>query len=224
MRFVELLEIVGESPLVDSSLLVAGDVDPEDVASQLSRWVAAGRLVRLRRGLYVVADPYASRRPHPFEIANALVGSSYVSMEYALGWYGITPETVFTVTSVTTGRTGIHETPFGRFAYRHVAPSFLWGYDLAAVAPGPDALQPHAYVAGPEKALLDLLYFRKGADDRALLEELRLELTGRLDLGKLTDMAGKSGKPRLMRAGSIVVEIAARQRDEYRELEAGEHQ
>lgn len=224
MRFVELLEIVGDSPLFDPSLLVTGDVVPEDLASQLSRWVASGRLVRLRRGLYVVADPYASRRPHPFEIANALVGPSYVSMEYALSWYGIAPEAVFTVTSVTTGRTGVHETPFGRFAYRHVHPSFLWGYDLVATAPGPDALQPHAYVARPEKALLDLLYFRKGAADWALLEELRLDITGRLDPGKLADMARKAGKPRLVRAVSIVAEIAARQREEYRELEAGEHQ
>jgi hypothetical protein len=223
MKFTQLLEIVGERPLFEPSLLLAGDVDPVDLASQLSRWVATGRLVRLRRGLYVVAEPYARRRPHPFEIANALVRPSYVSMEYAMGWYGITPESVFTVTSVTTGRTGMHVTPFGRFAYRHVQASFLWGYDLVPVAAGPPALQASAYVASPEKALLDLLYFRKDADDRSLLEELRLELADRLDTGKLSDMARKASKPRLIRAVSIVAEIAARQRDEYREMEAGEH-
>jgi hypothetical protein len=224
MTFTQLLEIVGERPLFESSLLSAGSTDPVDLASQLSRWVATGRLVRLRRGLYVVAEPYAARRPHPFEIANALVRPSYVSMEYAMGWYGITPESVFTVTSVTTGRTGVHETPFGRFSYRHVRPSFLWGYDLVPVSSGPEALQAHAYVASPEKALLDLLYFRKHADDRSLLEELRLELAERLDAGKLSDMSRKAGKPRLIRAASIVAEIAARQRDEYRDLEAGEQQ
>ena len=218
MKFVELLDIVGERPVFESSLLLAGDVDPVDTASQLSRWVATGRLVRLRRGLYVVAEPYAHRRPHLFEIANALIRPSYVSMEYAMGWYGIAPESVFTVTSVTTGRTGVHATPFGRFAYRHVRPSFLWGYDLVAVSPGPAVVQAHAYVASAEKALLDLLYFRKGGDDRLLLEELRLELAGRFDVGKLSDMARKAGKPRLIRAAAAVEVIALRQRDEYRDL------
>jgi hypothetical protein len=224
MKFTQLLEIVGERPLFEPSLLLAGDVDPVDLASQLSRWVASGRVRRLRRGLYVVADPYARRAPHPFEIANAIVSPSYVSMEYALGWYGIVPESVFTVTSVTTGRTGVRDTPFGRFAYRHVQPSFLWGYDLVPVSSGPPALRAHAYVATPEKALLDLLYFRTHADDRPLLEGLRLELAGRLDVGKLSDMSRKAGSPRLIRAASIVAEIAATQRDEYREMEAGEHQ
>ncbi|HEY5517939.1 MAG TPA: hypothetical protein VIL15_06750 [Coriobacteriia bacterium] len=224
MKFAELLEIVGERPLFEPSLLLAGDVDPVDLASQLSRWVSTGRLVRLRRGLYVVADPYASRRPHPFEIANALVRPSYVSMEYALGWYGITPESVFTVTSVTTGRAGAYDTPYGRFAYRHIRPTYLWGYDLVPLFSGPPALQASAFVASPEKALLDVLYFRTHADDRALLDELRLETAGRLDSGRLSDMARRSGSPRLIRAASIVKQIASLQRDEYRELEEGEHQ
>jgi predicted transcriptional regulator of viral defense system len=223
MKFTQLLEIIDERPLFEPSLLLAGGVDPVDLASQLSRWVASGRVLRLRRGLYAVAAPYARRRPHPFEIANALVAPSYVSMEYALGWYGIAPESVFTVTSVTTGRTGAHDTPFGRFSYRHIQPTFLWGYDLVPVSSGPPALQAHAYVATPEKALLDLLYFRKHADDRSLLEELRLELTGRLDIGKLSDMSRRAGSPRLIRAVSIVADIAAWQRDEYREIEAEEH-
>jgi predicted transcriptional regulator of viral defense system len=222
MKFSQLLEIVGERPLFEPSLLLAGDVDPVDLASQLSRWVSTGRLVSLRRGLYVVADPYASRRPHPFEIANALVGPSYVSMEYALGWYGITPESVYTVTSVTTGRTGVHDTPYGRFAYRHVRPPYLWGYELLPLSSGPVALQAQAFVATPEKALLDLLYFRTNADDRALLQELRLETEGRLDAGKLSDMARRAASPRLIRAASIVAEIASLKRDEYRELEEGE--
>lgn len=217
MNFGQLLDIVGERPLFESSLLLAGDVDPVDIASQLSRWVVSGRLIQLRRGLYVVADPYAARRPHPLEIANALVSPSYVSMEYALGWYGIIPESVFTVTSVTTGRAGVRSTRFGRFAYRHVRPGYLWGYDLVPLSPGPPALQPRAYVASPEKALLDLLYFRKHADDRALLQELRLDLADRMDIGKLLEMSRKAQQPRLVRAASIVAGIARAQHDEYRE-------
>ena len=69
-----------------------------------------------------------------------------------------------------------------------------------------------------------MLYFRTHADDRALLDELRLETAGRLDSGRLSDMARRSGSHRLIRAASIVKQIASLQRDEYRELEEGEHQ
>jgi len=222
MKFAQLLDIVGDRPLFESSLLAAGDVDPVDIASQLSRWVASGRLTRLRRGLYVVAEPYASRRPYPFEVANALVAPSYVSMEYALGWYGIIPEAVFTVTSVTTGRAGAFTTPFGRFAYRHVRPGYFWGYDLVPLLSGPPALQPQAYVASPEKALLDLLYFRRRADDTALLAELRLGLEDRMDAGKLLEMSKRAGQPRLVRAAAAVASIERAQREAYRGLDEGD--
>jgi len=125
---------------------------------------------------------------------------------------------------VTTGRAGAYDTPYGRFAYRHIRPTYLWGYDLVPLFSGPPALQASAFVASTEKALLDVLYFRTHADDRALLDELRLETAGRLDSGRLSDMARRSGSPRLIRAASIVKQIASLQRDEYRELEEGEHQ
>ena len=50
--------------------MLAGDVDPTDVRRQLSRWVTAGRLYRLRRGLYALAPPFQKVLPHPFLVAN----------------------------------------------------------------------------------------------------------------------------------------------------------
>jgi hypothetical protein len=49
MRFDELLAIVADEPIFERGLLLAGDRDPGDVRHQLSRWVAPGRLYRLRR-------------------------------------------------------------------------------------------------------------------------------------------------------------------------------
>lgn len=51
MEFWQLVEIVGDEPVFESSLLLAGDVDSVDVRCQLSRWSEAGRLYQLRRGL-----------------------------------------------------------------------------------------------------------------------------------------------------------------------------
>src|SRR3989344_3452385 len=57
--------------------------------------------VKLRNGLYALkTDP-----PHELEIANRIYGPSYVSFEYALAYYRLIPETVYTVTSATTKTT-----------------------------------------------------------------------------------------------------------------------
>ena len=51
MKFERLLTLVGEQPLFETGLLLAGDVDPAHVQRQLSRWVRSGRIRQLRRGL-----------------------------------------------------------------------------------------------------------------------------------------------------------------------------
>ena len=51
MEFRRLVEIVGDEPVFDTGLLLAGDVNPVDVRRQLSRWTKAGHLYQLRRGL-----------------------------------------------------------------------------------------------------------------------------------------------------------------------------
>ncbi|MCS7080575.1 MAG: hypothetical protein NZ585_11100 [Chloracidobacterium sp.] len=54
MEFAELLRLVGNEPVFETGLLLAGAVDPNDVRRQLSRWTTAGRLYQLRRGLYAL--------------------------------------------------------------------------------------------------------------------------------------------------------------------------
>ena len=120
MDFGELLQAVGEEPAFESGLLLAGDVNPHDVRRQLSRWVRAGRLYQLRRGLYALAPPFQKVKPHPFLVANHLVRGSYVSLQSALAHYGLIPEHVPVTTSVTTGRPGRWQTPLGTYDFRHV--------------------------------------------------------------------------------------------------------
>jgi predicted transcriptional regulator of viral defense system len=102
MEFTRLIEIVGDEPVFETALLLAGDVDPADVRRQLSRWTRAGRLYQLRRGLYALAPPFQRVKPHPFLVANRLVRASYVSLQSALAHHGLIPEVVPVTTSVTT--------------------------------------------------------------------------------------------------------------------------
>ena len=214
MKFAELLEIVGDDPLFDASLLRVGEANPRDVATQLSRWVHSGRIVQLRRGLYALATPYARTRPAQFLIANRLVEPSYVSEEAALSFHGLIPDVVQTVTSVTSGKGGVRRTPYGAFDYRHIKPSLLWGFEETPV----DRYGQVALVAVPEKALLDLVYLRKGSDSRAFVAELRLQNTDRVDLLQLEAMACRFDVPRVMRAAQVIAEAVETEREGWVEL------
>lgn len=213
MVFGELLEIVGSEPVFETGLLLAGDVDPQGIRRQLSRWTDAGRLYQLRRGLYALAPPFQKDRPHPFLVANRLVLGSYVSLQSALAYYGLIPEAVPVTTSVTSDRPGRWDTPLGAYEFRHLQTDLMIGYRWLEVAG-----REFAYVARPEKALLDLIYLEPEADSLRYLEELRLQHLEILDRKELRHLADLSGKPKLKRAAERIVELAERESEEYEAL------
>jgi len=203
MRFEELLSVVEDEPVFETSLLLSGEVDPVEVRRQLSRWTGNGRIYRVRRGLYALAPPYGKVKAHPFLVANRMVRPSYVSLQSALALHGLIPESVPVTTSITTGRPGEFSTPLGTFVFRHVRAPLFQGFREVQVD-----IRQSAFVATPEKALLDLLYLDKGSDSDAYLTELRLELDDSLDLDELERLSQsfKSGKVR--RAVAWVIERA----------------
>ena len=213
MEFRHLLDVVTDEPVFETGVLLAGKVDPNDVRKQLSRWVRAGRLYQLRRGLYALAPPFQKVKPHPFLIANRFVRGSYVSCQSALAYFGLIPEYVPVVTSVTAGRPGRWETPLGAYEFRHIKLELLRGYQLAELGGG-----QRAFLATPEKALLDLIHLHPGADRPAYLQELRLQNPERLDLEELHRQAERIGSPKLRRAAAWIVEWAQSAGQEYETL------
>jgi len=213
MKFQDLLTIAGNEPIIESSLLLAGDVQPGDVHRQLSRWRDARLLHQLRRGLYLLAEPYRKQTPHPFAAANLLQRPSYVSCQSALAWYGLIPEYVPSVVSITTARTGEWQTELGTFLYRHVKNELFWGYRSVEVMPG-----QKVFLATPEKALLDLIYLQPGADDADYLAELRLQNWEQMDLTRLSQMAVQSGSAKLRRAVSRLAVLADTETGMYETL------
>ncbi len=203
MKFDGLLSIVGSEPVFTSSILMAGNWSRSDIQLQLSRWVKSGKLLRLRRGVYVLARPYRRVSPHPFIIANHIRKASYVSLQSALAWYDMIPEYTPVVTSITTGRPGTYDTPEGTFTYRHIKKSLFHGYSRATVAE-----KQSAFIASPEKGLLDLVYLTPGSENREYLRELRLQNTERLDRVVLGKLARDSGSPKLMAAAGRIADLA----------------
>ena len=201
MKFQNFAQIVSDEPLFETGLLLAGCVDPADVRRQLSRWARSGRIHQLRRGLYVLAPPWRKRHPHPFLVANRLAPGSYVSGLSALAFAGVIPEYVAETTSVTPGRPGLRTTPLGRFSFRHLKGSMMFGYRLTALGQGQDA-----FVAEPEKAILDMVHLHPGGDRRSYLEELRLDFDS-LRPDRLKAFAATAGTPKLARAASVLRDI-----------------
>ena len=210
MRFDELLASVSKQPLFETGLLLAGAIDPTDVRRQLSRWVQARRVIQLRRGLYTLAEPYQQTRPHPFLIANSLLPGSYVSLQSALAYYGLIPEYVAQTLSVTTQRPARWHNELGDFRFQHLATQLLFGYQQVNLMPGQDA-----FIAFPEKALLDLVHLTPHGDAPAFLAGLRLQNLEQLNPQRLIALAGRAAKPKWLRAATRVLALIEEEASTY---------
>ena len=102
-------------------------------------------------------------------MANVMYAHSYISLETALGYYGLIPESVYQITSCSTRKTKIFNTPLASFRYRSVAPAYFFGYGI-------ERHNHDMFMASPEKAVLDYLYFRTQFDEHDFYE-WRLNIT-----------------------------------------------
>ncbi|WP_026842964.1 type IV toxin-antitoxin system AbiEi family antitoxin domain-containing protein [Citrifermentans bremense] len=154
---------------------------------KINRLLADVIIVRIKKGLYIFGES-TRRRPFSREIlANLCYGPSYISLQYALHYHGLTPERVETVTSVTTGRSRAFSTPVGQFSYRTISleafPAGMGQYDLADGR--------HFLMATPEKALADTIVADRGTGI-VNVKEMREYLAGlRVDQSVLKDLDRK---------------------------------
>ena len=209
MKWESLLDLVADEAVFSSALLLSGDESVRQVRLQLSRWTKAGRLLQLRRGIYALAPTWRKVEPHPFLVANRLQRGSYVSLQAALAWHGMIPEHVPVVTSVGPGRPETIRNPLGVFQFNHLADGLRFGYSREEVVS-----RQFAFVASPEKALLDLVHLTPGADSGDYLRELRLQNPSAIRMTVLNELAQRSGKPKLIRAVRIVGPMLAAEKGE----------
>jgi hypothetical protein len=213
MNFDQLLELVEEDPVFESSLFMTGEMDPAAVRLQLTRWTKGGRLYQLRRGLYALAPPYQKVKPHPFNVANWIRRASYVSCQSALAYYGLIPEYVPVTVSVTTMRPCRLDTSLGKFEFRHINLGLFREYRKEELGG-----RQHAFLATPEKALLDLIHLEPGSDSPEYLRELRLQNLGQLNLDNLRRMAREIGTPKMRRVVKQISDFTETESEEYETL------
>lgn len=153
MNFTEFKEKFCEIPLISARGMMALKRNPQAMRNQLTRWQKRGLIIRLKRGIYALNKRDRKVNPSRFFLANQLLWPSYVSLESALSYYGLIPEAVADVTSVSTKKTSRFTNSAGRFIYQRVKPEAFRGYRSYKDEAGLECL-----IAEPEKAVVDFLY------------------------------------------------------------------
>lgn len=179
----------------EEAQIVAFDTPPSTLKLQLHQWMKGGDLVSLKRGLYAFSDSHVDK----VEVARRLYSPCYISLEYALNLYGLTPDVPFSVTLITPKSTRKFNTPYGQFVYHKIKKETFFGYD------------PQTLMAEKEKALVDYLYLngRRLIPQADFWRELRLQNLADIDFRKALDYAEKFGSAKLITLLRSVKEYAS---------------
>ena len=167
-------------------------ISPDFNRANWHQWQKSGYIVMLRRGWYAFAD-YLQQPDYARYFAGKIYAPSYISLHTALSFYGIIPEAVVEITSVTTQKTCRYENAFGQFSYQTVRPRLFWGFEPKTMRDGKQYM-----MATPEKAIIDLLYLYPQYSSVEDMRELRLDedwMHDELNLARLKEFAERIGSP-----------------------------
>ncbi len=165
--------------IIDYQTLLGALGQYKSKRDKISHLMKTGEIIRIKKGLYVLNESYRRGKISLEHVSNLIFGPSYVSLEYALSYYGFIPEKVETVTAVTTGRSREFQTLLGLFTYRSITRSqFSSGMKVIEIEP-----DIRFMMASPEKALADFIQSQKGvpiqpktAFEQYLFENIRLDV------------------------------------------------
>lgn len=142
-------------------------VDQNFHKQRLSEWQKKGYLKKVAKGHYIFSDLEINESVL-FIIANKIFEPSYISLEMALSYYGLIPESVYSITSVTSRKTYKFASSIGHFSYRRIKPELMFGYNLVKY-------QNHNFkMAEIEKAILDYFHINSKLKTEEEFEELRI--------------------------------------------------
>lgn len=160
----------------------------------INAWIHKGLIVKLRKGWYAFSEFLKVPDFHQY-IANRIYNPSYISLHSALSHYGMIPEAILQVTSVSSLKTNTFTNPFGHYTYQSVKPALMFGYRPLRLQDGRAVL-----IATPEKALLDLLYLYPFYKTESDMLDLRLDeyfMQEEFDVEKFKGYASKIGSAAL---------------------------
>lgn len=174
-----ILTTLGNIP-VTSSVIASFYPDVKTKFAKVAQLERAGEIIRLRRNLFVVNPEETGLPLSSGLIANHLLAPSYVSMQTALRYYGLIPEAVYTIQSMTFKAAKEFNTPVGNYCYYHISRE-TYPIGITQIKEGNSVY----IMATPEKALCDLIANQPGINLRYKKEALEfLEENLRFDMDK----------------------------------------
>lgn len=148
---MDLSSEIGNTP-VDFAVLKSMFSDYKSVHNKVSELEKSGKLIRLKKGMYVVSPSVSGKLLSEELIANHLYGPSYVSMAFALRYYGLIPECVYSVQSMTTKHSKEFKNSLGTFQYTQCSKAYF------SIGIRQEIKEVTSFlIACPEKALCDLI-------------------------------------------------------------------
>lgn len=164
MRDVELLkelQATGKDFFTLPDLEKVTGLERESLYVSLHRLVKRGTMQRAMKGIYVI--PGSGARVE--RIAGQLYFPCYLSFESTLSRFGVLNLVPYSLTFATTNKTRALDLLGRRVDYRQIKEGLFFGFDTAG----------GYYIAKPEKALLDLIYFSTLGKASLPVEELDLK-------------------------------------------------
>lgn len=177
MKFRDAIENFAEQPFT-KQILIEVLKEYKRPYDKIAELVKQGMLILVKRGIYVPGANLKIAEPELFLLANHLLGPSYVSLESALAYWGVIPEKVYEISSVSTQNSKIYNTSIGRFSYTHLPlPYYAFGIQQVVLTSKQVVL-----MATPEKALCDKIICTAGIQLRSirqvkefLIDDLRID-------------------------------------------------
>lgn len=182
-KIKRIMSLVEKLPYFSLDDLAAVEKDKVYLKILFSRYEKTGKVIRLKKGLYVaerhILSTLSSRRGADGEeaaayyefLANILCQPSYLSLEYILCQHNILTELPVNFTSAAKNKTTHFSNKLGNFLYHKVKEELFCGFEIIKKA-NFTILQ-----ANKSKALFDFLYLRKNLlINKTAIKELRLNL------------------------------------------------
>ena len=154
----------GENMVITHDIVASKLSNYANKNNKISRDIRDGKLFKIVNGLYET-----NPNTPGYLLAGYIYGPSYISFEYALSYYGLIPERVYTITCATLEKKKKKkfDTSFGVFTYRDV-PALAYPEEVLLIEEDGYTYQ----IASREKALCDKLYILKPLNNYRSLENI----------------------------------------------------
>ena len=195
------------SPVILSKEVIRQKGDYQNVHNQLNRWLKKGLIIKLKKGIYLLNKNDRRNNPGQIFLANQLYEPSYVSLEFALNFYGLIPERAVEVTSVSTKKTARFSNEAGEYVYQHIKPEAFRGFRSVK-----DDNGFSSFIAEPEKAVVDFLYLNlrkfKAGESGVFAGSYRFQNVESLKLKRVINLSKLFNSRKLLKVSKTFCEWA----------------